>query len=428
MERRKSKMTEEIHYLPIGSIKPDPNQPRTEWASHTEHISKLVESYSTHGIIEPIAIDENNTIVLGECRWRAANQAGLKTVPVRRIVITTQQERLEKQLIDDSQRKELSDQERVWAFATAVASINDADLDYTVPEIKELWKEDPRKLITLLTKLNGQGKTSGGAELARRIGVPQPTISYVLKYFDERISPTARKSFDEGKLRPTEIREATRIKDDSVREALLQSVADERPTGTETLKTSASERVESVRKLEKAQITDSDVLESAAKGKLTSTVVDDITSVKSPVAKQRLAKLATTIDDDVMRPAKIKEHAGMIAQAEIQAERMDDFKASPEVIEANIDWDKADAYLKSHPDNIYLQAILDCQSFLYFLDVSKAFCPICSNPASTHLRFTCHPDKTLLELAEIAEQKHDESKETWKETRAKIIEEREWEK
>jgi hypothetical protein len=246
-------MKQEIEMVPIGKIRPDSSQPRTEWDEHQEHVEELAASYFKHGIIQPLEVDENNVIVLGECRWRAAKRAGLKKVPVRRITTPPQQDRLERQLIDDAQRSQLNEQERMWAYAAAVASINDPKKDYTVPQVKRMWKRSPRKLLTLITLGDNSGRSqkSGQAELAHRIGIPQTTISYLLAYFDERVPDVAREAADAGLLGPSEVFQIRRVKTEKAKKAIVASVAKERKSGRTQLGTRVVDRVHAIRSLEK---------------------------------------------------------------------------------------------------------------------------------------------------------------------------------
>ena|SRR3989344_6903003 len=67
--------------VPIGKLKPDPNQPRKH--IDEEALKALAVSIKNEGIINPIEVDESFGIITGEQRWRAAKIAGLKEVPVK---------------------------------------------------------------------------------------------------------------------------------------------------------------------------------------------------------------------------------------------------------------------------------------------------------------------------------------------------------
>ena len=75
-----SKMLE----IEIGKIIPNPTQPRTEFDE--EALDELADSIRQLGIIQPITVrkhdDGRYVIISGERRWRAAQRADLKQLPV----------------------------------------------------------------------------------------------------------------------------------------------------------------------------------------------------------------------------------------------------------------------------------------------------------------------------------------------------------
>jgi len=73
-----------LYELPIADVQPDPNQPRK--SMDPQALEELVASIKTHGIIQPIlfrvdAESSNLTLVAGERRYKAAQLAGLTTLP-----------------------------------------------------------------------------------------------------------------------------------------------------------------------------------------------------------------------------------------------------------------------------------------------------------------------------------------------------------
>src|SRR5262249_41651937 len=70
-----------------GDIEPNPRQPRQVFGE--EALSELVHSIREFGLLQPIVVraaTESQTgaryqIVMGERRWRAAQEAGLATIP-----------------------------------------------------------------------------------------------------------------------------------------------------------------------------------------------------------------------------------------------------------------------------------------------------------------------------------------------------------
>jgi ParB family chromosome partitioning protein len=69
----------------IDTLSPNPLQPRVDWAS--DELSALAQSIAEHGVIQPILVTAvagptPYQILAGERRWRAARQAGLRSVPI----------------------------------------------------------------------------------------------------------------------------------------------------------------------------------------------------------------------------------------------------------------------------------------------------------------------------------------------------------
>ena len=75
---------ESVSSLPIGDLEPNRDQPRKRFDD--EALNDLTESVREHGVLQPILVrpvsDGSYKIVAGERRYRAAVNAGLKTVPV----------------------------------------------------------------------------------------------------------------------------------------------------------------------------------------------------------------------------------------------------------------------------------------------------------------------------------------------------------
>lgn len=99
---------ERVQKLPVTDLLPNPHQPRTTFDK--EALEELAQSIRQHGIIQPLVVSPHGDqyhIIAGERRWRAAQMAGLTTVPA--LVRTTKElERLELALIENVQRVDLS--------------------------------------------------------------------------------------------------------------------------------------------------------------------------------------------------------------------------------------------------------------------------------------------------------------------------------
>lgn len=101
--------------LRIEDIEPDPDQPRKDFSD----IDELAASIRTHGLISPIVVSPSGNrrfrIIAGERRFRACRLAGL--AQVRAIVRTLEeQSRIEVQLVENIQRKDLHPVEEARVF------------------------------------------------------------------------------------------------------------------------------------------------------------------------------------------------------------------------------------------------------------------------------------------------------------------------
>lgn len=73
-----------IAEIAVVDIKPSPFQPRRTFAA--EALEELATSIQQHGVLQPIVVRRlpqgGFELIAGERRWRAAQQAGLQTIPV----------------------------------------------------------------------------------------------------------------------------------------------------------------------------------------------------------------------------------------------------------------------------------------------------------------------------------------------------------
>ena len=102
--------------IPIEALEPNPFQPRL--VIDPARLDELTASIRESGIIQPILVrrhGERYQIVAGERRWRAAQAAGLTTVPVTLREIPDDR-LLELAIVENIQRHELSALEEAQAF------------------------------------------------------------------------------------------------------------------------------------------------------------------------------------------------------------------------------------------------------------------------------------------------------------------------
>ena len=87
----------------------DPDNPRQ--AQDPEVIKSLAASIRQLGLAQPITIDENNVVRLGELRWRATLEIKRNTIKARRVTGLTPEEWLLWQTAENFQRTDLSERD-----------------------------------------------------------------------------------------------------------------------------------------------------------------------------------------------------------------------------------------------------------------------------------------------------------------------------
>ncbi|TWT45151.1 Chromosome-partitioning protein ParB [Phycisphaerae bacterium RAS1] len=103
--------------IPLAAIDRNITQPRVRFDDAS--LNQLAESIRTNGVLQPILVrpasDGRFQIVAGERRWRAAERAGLRTIPaIVRAVDDAQA--IEIALVENVQREDLGPLERAAAY------------------------------------------------------------------------------------------------------------------------------------------------------------------------------------------------------------------------------------------------------------------------------------------------------------------------
>lgn len=111
-------------YCGIEEIVPNRSQPRKHFDE--SRLQELAESIKEKGILEPLIvrrIEQGYELIVGERRWRAAQKAGLKEVPVL-VKEAEGREALELSLIENLQRENLNPIEEADAFKRLAEEFN----------------------------------------------------------------------------------------------------------------------------------------------------------------------------------------------------------------------------------------------------------------------------------------------------------------
>jgi ParB family chromosome partitioning protein len=137
---------------PVEAIEPNAYQPRKSFQSPA--FDELVESVREKGIITPLLVtrtEEGYRLIAGERRWRAAQKAGLETVPVV-VKEASPIETLELALIENIHRKDLNPIEEAQAY--------------------QRWLEDTDTTQDVLAKKLGKDRSTV-ANLLRLLKLPK---------------------------------------------------------------------------------------------------------------------------------------------------------------------------------------------------------------------------------------------------------------
>jgi ParB family transcriptional regulator, chromosome partitioning protein len=109
-----------LREVPIGNIKPNPRQPRTNFDEET--MSSLAASIKELGVLQPVLVrrigsetSDEFELIAGERRWRASRRAGLQTIPVL-IQTSDDTHSLEQALVENLHRQDLNVLEEAAAY------------------------------------------------------------------------------------------------------------------------------------------------------------------------------------------------------------------------------------------------------------------------------------------------------------------------
>jgi ParB family transcriptional regulator, chromosome partitioning protein len=114
----------DLRQLPVELIRPNPRQPRQ--AFDEEALLALAGSLGDRGVLQPVlvrpAAGGTYELIAGERRWRAAQLAGLETIPAL-VRIHDDAESLELALIENMAREDLNPVEEARACAMLVEEL-----------------------------------------------------------------------------------------------------------------------------------------------------------------------------------------------------------------------------------------------------------------------------------------------------------------
>jgi ParB family transcriptional regulator, chromosome partitioning protein len=104
--------------IPLDHIAPNPYQPRQAFSEHA--IDELTRSVREHGIVQPLVVTRTGgdryRLIAGERRLRAAQRAGLQSVPAIVKELLRESDALQIALIENIQREDLNPIEEASAY------------------------------------------------------------------------------------------------------------------------------------------------------------------------------------------------------------------------------------------------------------------------------------------------------------------------
>jgi len=181
----------ELKELPVDLIEPNPEQPRTHFEK--DALEALAGSIKSAGLLQPLIVRPVDggryELVAGERRWRAAQKAGLKSVPAV-VRVSPEDERLQAALIENMVREDLNPVEEARACAALVEDLG-------------ISKE----------------------ELARRVGRSRASISNLVRLLD--LPDDALGLLENGELSEGHGRAILQVSDQAGRSSLAKRAASE---------------------------------------------------------------------------------------------------------------------------------------------------------------------------------------------------------
>ena len=122
IKEKKPFVSQRVFYLPVDSLRPNPNQPRRYFEE--DALRELSESILRYGILQPLTVRRGESgyeLIAGERRLRAAKLAGLREVPCL-LARSDEEESALLALIENLQRSDLHYFEEAAAIARLIAA------------------------------------------------------------------------------------------------------------------------------------------------------------------------------------------------------------------------------------------------------------------------------------------------------------------
>ncbi|MDD3920508.1 MAG: ParB/RepB/Spo0J family partition protein [Eubacteriales bacterium] len=201
-EPQKEKQPEKrsLIQVPIGDIRPNPNQPRKAFSDDT--IEELADSIRQVGIIQPLVvrrIEGGYELVAGERRLRACKLIGMEAVPCILSTDVYEEDSAMMALIENLQRENLHYLEEAECYAALIQNYG--------------LKQE---------------------ELAARVGKSQSAVANKLRVL--RLSPNIKAAMTEARMTERHARALLRIRDEETQMKIIDKVKEKSLSVKETEK------------------------------------------------------------------------------------------------------------------------------------------------------------------------------------------------
>jgi ParB family chromosome partitioning protein len=193
----------------LVDIRPNPEQPRRHFDEAA--LQTLVESIRKRGLLQPLVVRrvaDGYELIAGERRLRAAERAGLQTVPVM-LREANSEERLELALIENLQRENLSPLEEAEAFRSLIDAhgLSQDDVARAVGRSRPAVANALRLLAlpdAVKAQLEGGELTAGHARAVLSIGGANDQVEFAREIVTERV--TKREAERRAQVRRTTVK------------------------------------------------------------------------------------------------------------------------------------------------------------------------------------------------------------------------------
>lgn len=186
--------TEGLRSIPLGKLVPNPDQPRKTFDEAA--LEELASSIRTHGIIQPVIVEDSGNgsflIIAGERRYRAAERAGLREVPVV-VRSFSPEKKLEIALIENVQREDLNPVEEAEAYKALMehASLSQEEVAEKVGKSRPAVANALRLLklpADVLAAVRGGELSSGHARAILSVVGPADQVTLFRRILDDGLS------------------------------------------------------------------------------------------------------------------------------------------------------------------------------------------------------------------------------------------------